>query len=83
MTRCAASVSPAPADAAAARFVLLSGALPRRQSCARFPINERRGNTMKKSYVWLLALIAALLVAGCNMQKGPAEQAVAGVVGHR
>ena len=33
---------------------------------------------MKKSYVWLLALIAALFVAGCNMQKGPAEQAVAG-----
>ena len=33
---------------------------------------------MKKSYVWLLAIVAALFVAGCNMQKGPAEQAVAG-----
>jgi len=33
---------------------------------------------MKKSYLWLLAVIAALFVAGCNMQKGPAEQAVAG-----
>jgi len=33
---------------------------------------------MKKSYVWLAVVFAALFVAGCNMQKGPAEQAVAG-----
>jgi hypothetical protein len=32
---------------------------------------------MKTCYVWLIALLAALAVAGCNMQKGPAEQAVA------
>lgn len=32
---------------------------------------------MKKSHVWLLALLAVALIAGCNMQKGPAEQAVA------
>jgi hypothetical protein len=32
---------------------------------------------MKKQSVWLLAL-AAVLVAGCANQKGPAEQAVAG-----
>jgi len=33
---------------------------------------------MKKHSIWLLAILAALAVAGCNMQKGPAEQAVAG-----
>jgi hypothetical protein len=30
---------------------------------------------MKKSYVWLLSMLAAVLLAGCAMQKGPAEQA--------
>jgi len=33
---------------------------------------------MKKSHVWLVAILAALAFTGCNMQKGPAEQAVAG-----
>jgi len=33
---------------------------------------------MKKHSIWLVAILAALAVAGCNMQKGPAEQAVAG-----
>jgi Prokaryotic membrane lipoprotein lipid attachment site len=32
---------------------------------------------MKKSSVWLLALLAAVALAGCAMQKAPAEQAVA------
>ncbi len=31
---------------------------------------------MKKSYVWLLTLLAALTLAACSGQKGPAEQAV-------
>ncbi|HXW74443.1 MAG TPA: hypothetical protein VEK10_06485 [Steroidobacteraceae bacterium] len=33
---------------------------------------------MKKLSVWLLAMLAALLIAGCAGQKGPAEQAVVG-----
>jgi flagellar biosynthesis chaperone FliJ len=33
---------------------------------------------MRKHSVWLLAALAALAVVACNMQKGPAEQAVAG-----
>jgi len=33
---------------------------------------------MKKQSIWLLAALTAVLVIGCNMQKGPAEQAVAG-----
>jgi hypothetical protein len=33
---------------------------------------------MKKQSVWLLATLAAVLVAGCANQKAPAEQAVAG-----
>ena len=32
---------------------------------------------MKKSSIWLLALLSAVLLFGCNTQKGPAEQAVA------
>jgi len=32
---------------------------------------------MKKLSVWLLAMLVALAVAGCAMQKAPAEQAVA------
>ena len=32
---------------------------------------------MKKSSVWLLAALSAVLLFGCNTQKGPAEQAVA------
>jgi len=32
---------------------------------------------MKKLSVWLLAVLAALAIAGCASQKGPAEQAVA------
>ena len=31
---------------------------------------------MKKSSVWLLAALAAVLMFGCNTQKGPAEQAL-------
>jgi predicted small lipoprotein YifL len=31
---------------------------------------------MKKSYVWMLAMLAAVVLVGCGMQKGPAEQAV-------
>jgi hypothetical protein len=31
---------------------------------------------MKKSSVWLLAVLSAVLLLGCNTQKGPAEQAV-------
>jgi hypothetical protein len=31
---------------------------------------------MKKSYVWLLAMLAAVALVGCAMQKGPAEEAV-------
>jgi hypothetical protein len=33
---------------------------------------------MKKQSIWLLAALTAVLIIGCNMQKGPAEQAVAG-----
>ena len=33
---------------------------------------------MKKYSVFLLAAVAAVLLSGCNTQKGPAEQAVAG-----
>lgn len=33
---------------------------------------------MKKSSVWLLALLAAVALVGCAMQKGPAEQAIKG-----
>ena len=33
---------------------------------------------MKKSSIWLLAALSAVLLFGCNTQKGPAEQAVAG-----
>lgn len=33
---------------------------------------------MKKSSIWLLAVLSAVLLFGCNTQKGPAEQAVAG-----
>ena len=33
---------------------------------------------MKKQYAWLLAVLAALLVAGCAGQKEPAEKAIAG-----
>jgi hypothetical protein len=33
---------------------------------------------MKKSSVWLLAALSAVLLFGCNTQKGPAEQAVMG-----
>lgn len=33
---------------------------------------------MKKHSVLLLAVLAAVLLSGCNTQKGPAEQAVAG-----
>jgi predicted small secreted protein len=32
---------------------------------------------MKKSSIWLLAVLSAVLLFGCNTQKGPAEQAVA------
>ena len=32
---------------------------------------------MKKYSVFLLAALAAVLLSGCNTQKGPAEQAVA------
>jgi len=32
---------------------------------------------MKKSSIWLLAALAAVLLIACNTQKGPAEQAVA------
>jgi len=32
---------------------------------------------MKKQSIWLLAALTAVLIIGCNMQKGPAEQAVA------
>src|SRR5215470_609802 len=32
---------------------------------------------MKKHSIFLLAALAAVLLAGCNTQKGPAEQAVA------
>ena len=32
---------------------------------------------MKKQAIWLLAALTAVLIIGCNMQKGPAEQAVA------
>ena len=32
---------------------------------------------MKKQFNWLLATLAALLMFGCTMDKGPAEQAVA------
>jgi hypothetical protein len=32
---------------------------------------------MKKLSIWLLAALTAVLIIGCNMQKGPAEQAVA------
>jgi predicted small secreted protein len=32
---------------------------------------------MKKSSVWLLAALSAVLLFGCNTQKGPAQQAVA------
>jgi hypothetical protein len=33
---------------------------------------------MRKHSVWLLAALAAVAIVACNMQKGPAEQAVAG-----
>jgi hypothetical protein len=33
---------------------------------------------MKKQSIWLLAALTAVLIIGCNMQKGPAEQALAG-----
>jgi hypothetical protein len=33
---------------------------------------------MKKQYVWLLAVLAAVLVVGCANQKAPAQQAIAG-----
>jgi hypothetical protein len=33
---------------------------------------------MRKHSIWLLAVLSALAVVACNMQKGPAEQAVAG-----
>jgi predicted small secreted protein len=33
---------------------------------------------MKKSSIWLLAVLSAVLLFGCNTQKGPAEQAVLG-----
>jgi hypothetical protein len=33
---------------------------------------------MKKSSIWLLAVLSAVLLFGCNTQKGPAEQAVMG-----
>ncbi|HUO20758.1 MAG TPA: hypothetical protein VMU44_13390, partial [Steroidobacteraceae bacterium] len=32
---------------------------------------------MKKQSIWLLAALTAVLIIGCNTQKGPAEQAVA------
>ena len=32
---------------------------------------------MKKQSVWLLAVLSAVLMFGCNTQKGPAEQALA------
>jgi hypothetical protein len=32
---------------------------------------------MKKQSIWLLAALMAVLLVGCNTQKGPAEQAVA------
>ncbi len=32
---------------------------------------------MKKQSIWLLAALTAVLIIGCNMQKGPAEQALA------
>jgi len=32
---------------------------------------------MKKQSIWLLAALTAVLLIGCNTQKGPAEQAVA------
>ena len=32
---------------------------------------------MKKSSIWLLAALSAVLLFGCNTQKGPAQQAVA------
>jgi hypothetical protein len=32
---------------------------------------------MKRKSIWLLAALAAVLIVGCNMQKGPAEQALA------
>src|SRR5208282_5652789 len=37
-----------------------------------------RGVTMKKQSIWLVAALTAVLLIGCNTQKGPAEQALAG-----